>query len=315
MADFMEKLEEKFHILNTKVARFTKNREIHAETKTIMDLIRTQSLKLKNEAKKLPSKAVTDLEMSEIPKIFSLKRADPSDDELSPSGDEMVSLPRYLELVLADYDLATGGSPPNEALLRSRIDVIMLSTLAKMKHESKINPRLSIGFSLSTETIKSLHLQFERSIERPWKVKGERVLLSGVVDYSLWFGRPEDYETNLVMVEAKKPEALKAGVFQCLAYMGMIHHTRKTSKMFDTSVYGVATDSFEWHFIHIRENSEYAIRIYHWDTGKSKILSLLYMIFETAAGSSAISQRKRWRQGSDIDFTTELEKPPNVPRG
>jgi hypothetical protein len=36
----------------------------------------------------------------------------------------------------------------------------------------------------------------------------------------------------------------------------MIHHARKASKMCDTSVYGVATDSFEWHFIHIRENGE-----------------------------------------------------------
>ncbi|KAJ5199332.1 hypothetical protein N7491_000112 [Penicillium cf. griseofulvum] len=315
MADFIDKLEEKFRILNTKVARFTKNREIIAETKAISDLVRAQSLKLKNDAKKLPSKAVTDLHLSEIPQIFSLKRVDPSDNELSPSEGEMVSLPRYLELVLADYDLATGGSPPNEALLRSRIDVIMLSTLAKMKYESKANPRLSIGSALSTDTIKSLHLQFERSIKRPWKVKGERVLLSGVVDYFLWFGKPDDYETNLVMVEAKKPEFLKGGMLQCLAYMGMIHNARKMSKMYDTSVYGVATDSFEWQFIHIRESGEFAIRSYHWDTSKSKIVSLLYMIFETAAGSSAGSQRKRWRQGSDIDFTTELEKRPKVSRG
>jgi hypothetical protein len=96
----------------------------------------------------------------------------------------------------------------------------MLSTLAKMKHESKANPRLSIGSALSSDTIKTVHLEFERSIERLWKVKGERVLLSGVADYSLWFGKPDDYETNVVMVEVKKPYFLKGGMLQCLAYMG-----------------------------------------------------------------------------------------------
>ncbi|KAJ5959355.1 uncharacterized protein N7479_006505 [Penicillium vulpinum] len=290
MADFMEKLEDMIRSLNKKMARFNKNKGIIDEVKAISALVRAQNLKLEKEAAKLPTEAVTDLEPSEIPKLFSLKRDEPTDQELWPTDDEKVSLPSYLESLLADYELATGDSPPNEALLRSRIDVIVLSTLAKMKLESVSNPRLSIGSVLSTDTIKSLHLQFERSIKRPWQTKDKRFLLSGVVDYSLWFGTPQDYETNLVMVQAKKAEFLKGGVLQCLAYMGMIHHARKTSKMHDTSVYGVVTDSFDWEFIHIRANGQ------------------------SAAGSSTQSQRNRWRQGSEIDFTTELEKFPKSPK-
>lgn len=43
MADFMDELEDMFHFLNTKVARYTKNREIVDETRTITDFVRVQS--------------------------------------------------------------------------------------------------------------------------------------------------------------------------------------------------------------------------------------------------------------------------------
>lgn len=36
----------------------------------------------------------------------------------------------------------------------------------------------------------------------------------------------------------------------------MIHETRKRAKIPDTSVYGIATDSFKWAFIRIRPNGE-----------------------------------------------------------
>lgn len=45
-------------------------------------------------------------------------------------------------------------------------------------------------------------------------------LLSGVVDYSIWFGSPGNYETNLVMVEAKKTRSLDEGMLSFLGYMG-----------------------------------------------------------------------------------------------
>ncbi|KAI3144378.1 uncharacterized protein N7518_004960 [Penicillium psychrosexuale] len=79
--------------------------------------------------------------------------------------------------------------------------------------------------------------------------------------------------------------------------------------MQDTSVYGIVTDSFRWDFIQIRANSEM-------EKSKAEIVSVLYEIFETAACSSAQpqQQRKRWRQGSDTEFTTELDKPSKIQR-
>ncbi|KAJ5686343.1 hypothetical protein N7536_008962 [Penicillium majusculum] len=100
----------------------------------------------------------------------------------------------------------------------------MLCTLAMIKRQCVYNPRLSTGSIRSTD------------------IAGKEYL-SGVVAYSLWFGMPENYETNLVMVEAKKTEAVDSGMFQCLTYMAIIHHARKKAKMKDTSVYGIAPDS------------------------------------------------------------------------
>ncbi|KAJ6188666.1 hypothetical protein N7519_003574 [Penicillium mononematosum] len=61
------------------------------------------------------------------------------------------------------------------------------------------------------------------------------------------------------------------------------------AKMDDEFVYGVATDSFEWVFIHFRANSQYINRRYKWHNNSVKIVPLLYMTLEIAAGSSILS--------------------------
>lgn len=237
MDDFLKKLEERCHSLHMKMARFSENMEIIDETRAITDFVRAQTLKLKADEVKLPTKAVTDLELSEIPRLFFLTEDDPTDQELCLSDDEIVSVPTHLgifdlsilsyvrmltqiEHILAYYDLATKGSPHNETLLRSQIDAIILSTISMIKRESVYNPRLSTGSVQPADSINSLHLQVGRSIECPWRVNHKEYLLSGMVDYSLWLGTFEGFETNLVMVEVKKTGSLDEGMFQCLAYMG-----------------------------------------------------------------------------------------------
>lgn len=69
MADFIDLLQERVNNLTRKVARYTKNKHIMDETDAIANLVRTESRKIK----KLPSKAVTDLEATDIPRLFSLK--------------------------------------------------------------------------------------------------------------------------------------------------------------------------------------------------------------------------------------------------
>lgn len=197
--------------------------------KALESQVRAERKKLK----KMPTIAITDLDPSEIPHHFSLTHCLPTEFELPPSKTEQTSLPPHLgkfdyryeyvftltciDSILADYDMATGGSPTNEALIRSRIDVIILTALVKMKREFLSKPRTSFTSSAS---LKSVHLQFEREIKFVWKSGKRRVRLAGIVDYSLWYGMPNDYAINMAMVEATQPHLIKQGVFQCLAYMG-----------------------------------------------------------------------------------------------
>lgn len=123
----------------------------------------------------------------------------------------------WIDSVLVDYGIATSGSPINETLIRSRINVIILTTLAKMKREFPAKLRTPVA---SPASLKSIHLQFDREIEFIWRSDNRQVRLSGLVDYSLWYGMSDDYSTNTVMVEARQPDLIKRGVLQCLAYMG-----------------------------------------------------------------------------------------------
>lgn len=187
----------------------------------------------RKKLKKMPTIAITDLEPSEIPHHFNLTYRLPTELEFSPRKTEKISLPPHLskldgryeyvhtftciDSVLIDCGIATSGSPINETLIRSRINVIILTTLAKMKREFPTKPRTPVA---SPASLKSIHLQFDREIDFIWKSDNRRVRLSGIVDYSLWYGMSDDHSTNMVMIEARQPDLIKRGVLQCLAYMG-----------------------------------------------------------------------------------------------
>ncbi|KAJ6187616.1 hypothetical protein N7519_002524, partial [Penicillium mononematosum] len=121
----------------------------------------------------------------DILQIFHLTSAVPTEHELSPSKAEMVSPLPHVDSILTDDSTATKGSPENEAVVRSRIVAIILTTLAKMKQEymtkPKPIPRVSITSSSSVmsgssiasiESINSIHLQSSRisnSLDSRWR--------------------------------------------------------------------------------------------------------------------------------------------------
>ncbi|CAI7596580.1 unnamed protein product [Penicillium discolor] len=270
--------------------------------KTLENRVRTK----RKTSKKMPTIAITDLEPSEIPHHFNLTHRLPTEFEFSPRKTQKISLPPHLNSVLVDYGIASSGSPINETLIRSRINVIILTTLAKMKREFPAKPRTPVA---SPASLKSIHLQFDREIEFIWKSDNRQVRLSGLVDYSLWYGMSDDYSTNMVMVEARQPDLIKRGVLQCLAYMAMIHETRRRAKIIDTSVYGIATDSFEWVFIRIRPNGEWTEKAYHWVHNAQEIVSMLANIFAHTATS-----HKWWNLGIETEASTSLEQPKLNPK-
>lgn len=125
---------------------------------------------------------------------------------------------RHKGTILNYYNLACKGLPPNEALMRTRIDAILLTTLAATKQQSFSHHRDS------TCSVQSVRFQFEKSMKLPWTrilENGEtdhRVVV-GKTDYSLRYGNPSDMESNLLVCEAKKHG--NESKWQALIYMGM----------------------------------------------------------------------------------------------
>jgi hypothetical protein len=116
----------------------------------------------------------------------------------------------YIEHVLDDHQHATKGAPTNKAIVKCRIEAIILTTLAQTKRYSgHSHPRLQ-----------SLDVQFDREIHLVWKIDRKNVNLSGVVDYSLWDGTPSEHVTNTAVLKAETTAWLQRGIDHCLTYMG-----------------------------------------------------------------------------------------------
>ncbi|CAG7963634.1 unnamed protein product [Penicillium nalgiovense] len=206
--------------------------------------------------------------------------------------------------IFPDCGIATSRSPPNKALIRSRVDVIILTVLAKVKREFAAK----LSSSVASASLESVHLKFAPKMKFVWKSGKQRVTLSGIVDYSLWYGMPDDHAANMVMVNMVTMDLLKFGVYQCLAYMAIIHETRKQANIPDPSVYGVATDSPEWVFIRIRPNGEWVTKSYDWVHSSQEIVSMLAKTLAHAASFDPQTGQKRWCHRSEPEFSTPLEQ-------
>lgn len=55
----------------------------------------------------------------------------------------------------------------------------------------------------SINSVNSLHLQYEFAIKCKWVLGDKNIIISGIVDYSLWFGQAGNLATNMAMVETK----------------------------------------------------------------------------------------------------------------
>jgi hypothetical protein len=100
--------------------------------------------------------------------------------------------------------------PENEASCRLRIDAMLLKCLDVEYDRAQKNNQWALSpMALAPET----HL--ELAVTR-W---GEKKLLTGKADYTLWYD-DQSIGTNLIVVEAKKADSFSTGVPQCLGYMG-----------------------------------------------------------------------------------------------
>lgn len=67
-----------------------------------------------------------------------------------------------------------------------------------------------------------LSLRFETNLKYRVTYKKETRTLSGLADYTLWYDDTESMGTNLVVVEAKRCQALDEAAAQLVACMGKL---------------------------------------------------------------------------------------------
>ncbi|EDP53373.1 hypothetical protein AFUB_045490 [Aspergillus fumigatus A1163] len=98
-----------------------------------------------------------------------------------------------------------GRDGENKALMRSRLEIILVAVLASKKRES-------------ASAYGSLHLQFENSLSLPWSYLNGDYVLEGTTDYSIWYGG-QKRETNLLLLCALRRGNI--GRYRALSSMGM----------------------------------------------------------------------------------------------
>ncbi|KAJ5908970.1 hypothetical protein N7495_001652 [Penicillium taxi] len=271
-----------------------------------LDRVHATILKLSNAAAELKEKpknlAVGELTMEDLRTKFSLSLK--IGNELSRIVN--IKMPDQIYSVLAEYKYVADDSPATEVLCGSKIDHVILMTLAQFKHAadalkvsaSKI-PRPRSGSirrapsDASYMSAKSLHLQYEchMQINHPVTERLEACTISGIVDYAVWYsregeiGNPKDPTTNLVMVEAKYHETFSSGQSQCLGYMVMALHERIAQGL-STQIWSIVTDGRSWDFLILREDMTWMSRIFNWglDIDNRQIVSHITHIFARASG-------------------------------
>ncbi|KAL3462380.1 hypothetical protein BJX64DRAFT_288500 [Aspergillus heterothallicus] len=199
------------------------------------------------------SLAIGAFEDNMLEPIFGVREGNPATQILRLNENERVCLPIPLEVVLADFAKATQRSAQNEFLIRSRLDAILYLTLADSHRSALYGHDLitpAVGqhidsVSWATEKHISQNIVYQNSCSNP----------NGSMDYTLWWGSPDDLETNIVVVAAKRKNASTQSCAQALVAMTMIHAVRRQTGQKDCRVFGVGTDSVDFHFLAIDSDS------------------------------------------------------------
>ncbi|KAJ9265274.1 hypothetical protein DTO195F2_1886 [Paecilomyces variotii] len=256
------------------------------------------------------TKPVADMTCKEVCEFFRLTDDLSFDWSLEPH--ERKTVPDYLKSILEDYNLCMAGSRENEALVRTRLDAILMTTLAAKK---KGEWGQTWGASMeSVASYKSLHLQFETPLKCPVMHKNREIILNGRADYSLWYETVDEPESNMVVVEAKAHEGDRTGEWQTLTYMAIIHSARKKAGRSDTTIYGVATDSHRFIFMRLDNNSKWSKLETTWDTpeGAITVISHLHKIMDHAAMLSPVATRQSASERKRPMEDPRLEETPST---
>jgi len=132
-------------------------------------------------------------------------------------------------------------SPKNEAYARCVLNNILICCVAEEKRLARSTAQIgsstvaSIDPTLRPTTPTTepaqLSLRFKTSLKYEVTYKKEIRTLNGLADYTLWYDSTESMGTNLVVVEAKRLQAIEEAAAQLVAYMGKFVLVKYHSQM------------------------------------------------------------------------------------
>ncbi|KAL3456133.1 hypothetical protein BJX64DRAFT_271220 [Aspergillus heterothallicus] len=283
--------------------RWIKHKTAPAQQREYAEVTRLMRSLSENEA---PSLAIGAFESQMLNKTFGVQEGSPDAAILDITPAEYICLPIPLESVLADFEQATRGSTQNETIVRGRLDLILYLTLADQQRSAFYGHKLIS--SRIVHHIEEVFWATEKQISQNITYNKARRNLNGFMDYSLWWGNAEDVETNMVVVEAEAKGAASLSREQALVSMCMIYAARKKAGKEDCRVFGIGTDSYEFHFIAIDNNGVWSWRHVRWYTtaNKLEIISRIGKIIREAAKLVPTSNRSSTDTAASVMSQTGL---------
>ncbi|OJJ63451.1 hypothetical protein ASPSYDRAFT_234953 [Aspergillus sydowii CBS 593.65] len=208
--------------------------------------------------------------------------------------------------MLADWDEAFTGADQNEQVIRGRLNSIVVSILAAKRREQHGPGQHGATSNEPTPQYKSLRWALERTLNFNWKIKEKMTKIQGRVDFALWYGSREDVETNMVVVEAKRLDEADLGVPQAIIYMA-----RKQAGRTNWPIYGIATDSWDWHFLRLDPNGVVSKHFMDWRRDPIEVVSWIHKIMDQAACLTPVSSQTLSRQPT-VEESSDLGWLPNL---
>ncbi|KAJ0421234.1 hypothetical protein BJY00DRAFT_312147 [Aspergillus carlsbadensis] len=209
-----------------------------------------------------------------------------------------VALPAHFDILLADYSLAL--SPTNVATVnnsvpaRSRIDAILHLLLA---HAKKRLLDSSAEDTNTTSKLDTLYWDYEQFVS-PSRTLGaqrrEKIPICAL-DYALWYGDARDFETNFVVVRARKMIVDGGGrqFLPILTAMSLIQYNRVKRKV-NKEVYGIFTDGVTWVFFHLDKWKRLSYLRLSWTDGQQQtVINLISKILDDAVRLSLLSNKPK----------------------
>ncbi|KAL8809386.1 MAG: hypothetical protein Q9200_003453 [Gallowayella weberi] len=256
--------------------------------KTAWEEVRDRVAELKPGAPAPAALAPSSLDLPDAEAIFSLKEVE---DVLW--GEETLSthIPTHLtDNIKRIIKITTGASRSNEAFSRTIIDQIVISALFEENEATEATRTESEGFSESD----TAHLELQHEVHVSKKVTHHREprMLTGLCDYAIFYeSRSKSaLATNVLIIEAKKPRTTDTCLGQLVAYMGVVHTSRKEEARANRTVFGVASDGLSFRFVRIDNESRLSqSTMLEWRHHSAQIYSIFRKLIRLAALQSPSS--------------------------